>query len=131
MVAYCKSGFCLGDRYPVRTRSVAAEPAKPVFTSRCGLEQSQSRQRPRGHLARLRRRLRGESRRQHLLLNGLRAGRYLLVHRVNVDRRLRESAYDNNASSLLLTLRRGDGVPRMRVLAVCPETEDCSAARSR
>ena len=36
---------------------------------------------------------------QSLRLNGLRSGRYVLVHRVNVDRRLRERSYDNNASS--------------------------------
>ena len=39
VVADRKSGFCLGDRYPVRTRDVPAKPAKPVFKSRCGLEQ--------------------------------------------------------------------------------------------
>ena len=31
----------------------------------------------------------------------------VVVHRVNVDHRIRESVYDNNASSLLLALRRG------------------------
>ena len=131
VVADRKSGFCLGDRYPVRSRVVPAKPAKPVFRSRCGLEQSS--------LASIREgispgygddyaaNLEG----QYLPLNGLRPGRYLLVHRVNADHRIRESAYDNNASSLLLSLRRGDGVPRMRVLAVCPDTEHCSAGTRR
>ena len=50
------------------------------------------------------------------------------MHRVNGDRRIRESAYDNNASSLLLSLRLRGGGPRMRVLAVCPDTEHCSAS---
>ena len=91
---------------------------------------NQACQRPGGHLARLRRRLRGESRGSVPAADGLRSGRYLLVHRVNADHRIRESAYDNNASSLLLTLRRGDGVRRMRVLAVCPDTEHCSVGSS-
>ena len=38
-------------------------------------------------------------------LTGLPAGRYVLVHRVNADRRLRELDYANNAASLLLELR--------------------------
>jgi lysyl oxidase len=131
VVADRKSGFCLGDRYPVSTRVVPAKPAKPVFRTRCGLGQS--------GLASVREgispgygddyaaNLEG----QYLPLNGLRPGRYLLVHRVNVDHRIRESAYDNNASSLLLSLRRRDGLPRMRVLAVCPDTEHCSAEAQR
>jgi hypothetical protein len=42
---------------------------------------------------------------QSLRLTGLRDGRYLLVHRVNVDRRLVESNYANNVVSMLLALR--------------------------
>ena len=115
----------------MRTRVVPAKPAEPVFRSRCGLEQSS--------LASIREgispgygddyaaNLEG----QYLPLDGLRPGRYLLVHHVNADHRIRESAYDNNASSLLLRLRRRDGVPRMRVLAVCPDTEHCSRRSAR
>jgi hypothetical protein len=62
---------------------------------------------------------------QSLRLTGLAAGRYLLVHRVNVGRRLRETEYGNNASSLLLRLRWRAGSPRLRVLRRCPDTERC------
>ena len=64
---------------------------------------------------------------QSLRLNGLRSGRYVLVHRVNVDRRLRERSYDNNASSALLDLHWRRGVPVLRVLAFCPQTDRCDA----
>jgi len=66
---------------------------------------------------------------QYLPLDGLRPGRYVLVHEVNADRRLAETSYANNASSALLRLRRNRGVPRIKILAVCPTSEQCTAAR--
>jgi len=120
-----KTGFCLGDRYPVTTRPVQAAPAEPVFTSRCGLTQP----------ARLSMRegisvgygddysafLEG----QDLPLDGLPAGRYVLVHRVNADHGLKELTYANNAASVLLDLNWQNGQPYLRVLAKCPDTADC------
>ena len=50
---------------------------------------------------------------QYLPLDGLRRGRYVLVHAVNADRRLLETSYANNASSALLRLRCRRGVPRI------------------
>jgi len=120
-----KTGFCLGDRYRSRGRHLPARPRRPRYTSRCGL----------GATARLRlvegisvgygddypANLEGQS----LPLTGLPAGRYLLVHRVNVDRRLLETDYRNNASSLLLRLRWHADAPWLRVLRRCPDTEHC------
>lgn len=125
-----KTGFCLGDRYRARGRHLPARPAKPVYTSRCGL----------GATGRLRlvegisvgygddykANLEGQS----LPLGGLEAGRYLLVHRVNAGRRLRESDYGNNAASLLLALRWRGGEPRVRVLRSCPHAARCLALPS-
>ena len=68
---------------------------------------------------------------QSLSLNGVEDGRYLLVHRVNVDRALRESDYGNNASSLLLSLRRSDGRPSVRVLRRCPASARCAGPAAR
>jgi hypothetical protein len=65
---------------------------------------------------------------QWLPLNGLRAGRYLLIHRANAARRLRELSYDNNAASLLLRLRWRRQGPRIDVLATCPASDRCPAA---
>jgi hypothetical protein len=47
---------------------------------------------------------------------------------VNADRRLRELRYDNDAASLLLSLRWRRGLPYVRVLARCEDSPDCTAA---
>ena len=62
---------------------------------------------------------------QYLRLTGLAPGRYVLVHRVNADRRLRELRYGNNAASLLLGLRWRKHRPVVRVLRSCPDTARC------
>jgi hypothetical protein len=62
---------------------------------------------------------------QDLPLDGLPDGRYVLVHRVNAERRLRERSYDDNAASVLLDLRWQDGQPRLQVLATCHDTDRC------
>ena len=120
-----KTGFCLGDRYRTQGRVLPTRAPAPRYTSRCGL----------GATGRLRlvegisvgygddypANLEGQS----LPLTGLPAGRYVLDHRVNVLRRLRETDYDNNASSLLLSLRWRAGTPRIRVLRRCPDIAHC------
>jgi hypothetical protein len=120
-----KTGFCLGDRYPVRTRVVPGKPLEPAFTSRCGLDRPGLLGVREGISVGYGDNYTANLEGQYLPLNGLRPGRYELVHVVNADRRLLESSYDNNASSLLLSLRRRGGEPRMRILAVCPTTEQC------
>jgi Lysyl oxidase len=124
-----KSGFCLGDRYEVTTRELPARAPQPVYQSRCGLERPALMGIREGisvgygddYVANL------EG--QYLPLRHVRAGRYLLVHRANADGRLLESDYGNNASSLLLRLRRRHGAPSIRVLAVCPDSDQCSVSR--
>jgi hypothetical protein len=120
-----KTGFCLGDRYRVTTRPLSAAPKKPVFTSRCGLLQ-RDRLRIRegisvGYGDDYSAFLEG----QDLPLDGLPEGRYVLVHRANGDRGLRELSYANNASSVLLDLRWRGGKPYLRILQTCPDTAEC------
>ena len=125
-----KTGFCLGDRYAVRrARDLPRRPPNPFYRRRCGL----------GDTARLgliqgisvgygdeyEPNLEGQS----LSLKGVEDGRYVLVHRVNVGRAIRESDYANNASSLLIGLRRQDGRPSVRVLRRCPAQERCPRGR--
>jgi hypothetical protein len=120
-----KTGFCLGDRYPVRGARLPARPPRAVYTSRCGLRATD-----RLHL------VEGISvgygddydpylEGQSLSLRGLRPGRYVLVHRVNPGRRLRESSHANNVASALLRLTRRSGHPRIRVLRRCRGTARC------
>jgi glucose/arabinose dehydrogenase len=126
-----KTGFCLGDRYPVLSRRLPSAPPAPVHTSRCGLGD-------RGLLGiregisvgygdDYKPNLEG----QYLPLTGLRAGRYVLVHRVNANRRLRELDYRNNAASVLIELRWRRGQPEVRVLEECPGTARCDGRPAR
>ena len=129
-----KTGFCLGDRYPVTGRSLPAAPRAPVYTSRCGLGDPGLLGIREGISVGYGDDYKANLEGQYLRLNGLRAGRYVLVHRVNADRRLRELGYGNNAASLLLELRWRGGRPEVRVLKECPGTGRCDrrpAARTR
>jgi hypothetical protein len=120
-----KTGFCLGDRYRIRGRALPAEPPAPRYTSRCGLGATGRLRLVEGISVGYGDDYRANLEGQSLPLTGLAAGRYVLVHRVNVRRRLRETDYGNNAASLLLRLQWRAGAPRIRVLRRCPGTERC------
>jgi hypothetical protein len=122
-----KMGFCLGDRYDANRRvRLPREPAGAVWTHECG----------RGAPGLLRMTegisvgfgddyapyLEG----QYVDVTRLPAGRYLLVHVANPGRSLRESSYENNASSVLVALRRPAGrAPRVELLRRCPDADHC------
>jgi Lysyl oxidase len=122
-----KTGFCLGDRYDasVSTR-LPGEPARAFWTQECGRAQTGRR-----------RILEGVSpgfgddyvpllEGQYIDVTGLAPGRYVLVHRVNSDRDIRESDYANNAASALLELRRdAGGQSSVSLLRTCPDTPTC------
>jgi Lysyl oxidase len=110
-----KTGFCLGDRYDAaRSVELPGEPSQPVWTQECG----------RGQPGRLLiregispgygddyvPRLEGQS----IDITGLPAGSYLLRHRVNVERVLRESDYANNSAEVPFELSWSEtGTPRV------------------
>jgi hypothetical protein len=122
-----KSGFCLGDRYRVADAVPASAPATPQYRGGCGLYKPHrltvSEGISVGYGDNYLPYLEGQS----LPLTGLAAGRYVLVHRANVDRRLRETNYDNDAASVLLDLRWHNGVPAISTLATCPDSARCDA----
>jgi serine protease len=120
-----KTGFCLGDRYPVTTRSVPNAVRAPVYVGRCGLGQPGMQQIEEGISVGYGDNYRAFLEYQDLPLDGLPDGRYVLVHRVNSDRRIRELDYANDASSLLLALRWSGGMPYLRLLHVCPDSGSC------
>jgi len=124
-----KSGFCLGDRYGVSDPALPAKPPKPAYRSRCGLEQPGLWGVREGISVGYGDDYAANLEGQYLRLSGLRAGRYLLVHRVNGDRRLVEASYANNAASLLLRVRWRRGAPHIRILAVCPDAAQCRVKR--
>ena len=117
-----KSGFCLGDRY--RAGSVAA----PVYVGRCGLNAPGLLHVREGITPGFGDDYHAHLEGQYLDVTGLPAGRYVLVHRVNVDRSIEESDYGNNAASMLLELAWPGGPtapPSATPLAVCPDSDRC------
>jgi serine protease len=120
-----KTGFCLGDRYEVTTVHVANPAPRPVWVGRCGLHNPDLLDIEEGISVGY-----GDSyaaflEGQDLPLDGLPDGRYVLVHRVNADRKIRELSYENDAASVLLDLRWHSGVPYLRVVASCPDSGLC------
>jgi serine protease len=120
-----KTGFCLGDRYRARV-TLAERAPRPVFTSRCGLHDSSLLTVQEGISVGYGDAYQGFLEGQDLPLTGLPDGRYVLVHRTNSDRRIREINYANDAASVLLDLHWRNGVPYLRELAVCPQTATCA-----
>jgi glucose/arabinose dehydrogenase len=119
-----KTGFCLGDRYVAAERPSSAAPA-PVYRTRCGLGEPQLLGVQEGISVGYGDDYKANLEGQYLRLAGLPAGRYVLVHQVNADRRLHELDYSNNAASLLLELRWQRGQPMVRILRQCPHTDRC------
>jgi hypothetical protein len=125
MVRDRKTGFCLGDRYRVTTRSVPGASPQAAYRTRCGLTHPELLHVREGISVGYGDFYAAHLEYQDLPIDGLADGRYVLVHRANADRRLVESDYTNNAASLLLDLRWHDGVPSMKVLASCPDSARC------
>lgn len=125
-----KSGFCLGDRYDFDLSNWQPnEPARPVYTSRCGLGEPQLTSITEGISPGYADDYGPHVEGQFVDITRLPAGRYVLTHRVNAGRRIRESRYRNNAASLLLRLRAPTGrqhLPRVTVLRRCPGRARCS-----
>ena len=124
-----KSGFCLGDRYGIAPGRVVNRVSSPVYTAFCGLHEPKAQSVDGGTSV-------GFSDRYHSFLDGqnvditnVPAGDYTLVHKTNTQLLIRELRYTNNAASVAIRLRRPNGVPAVRVLRVCPDSDQCSATR--
>ena len=96
-----KTGFCLGDRYNAsRSVQLPGEPDQPVWTQECGRGQPERlivrEGISPGYGDDYVPRLEGQS----IDITGLPAGSYVLRHRVNVDRALRESDYGDNSAEV-------------------------------
>jgi Lysyl oxidase len=123
-----KQGFCLGDRYDRdRTETLPGEPAVARWTHECGRGQPGRRRLNEGISPGYGDDYAPYLEGQHFRLRGLRAGRYVIVHRVNPYGVIRESNYRNNAASVLIELRRPAGrAPRVVVLRRCPGSGACA-----
>ncbi len=127
-----KTGFCLGDRFVTSLPShPAAMPRDAVYTELCGLDSPELTEIREGISVGYGDVYRASLEGQYLDLTRVPAGRYVLVHRVNWEGRLREAGHANNAASILLRLSRPAGRPRLDVLLVCPDSERCAPGAAR
>lgn len=128
-----KTGFCLGDRYDARPGPRSpGEPASARWQEECGRNRPGLERIEEGisvgygdDYAAI---LEGQS----LDVTRLPAGRYELVHWVNVDRRLRESDYGNNAASIVIALGWPGGFdarPSIDVIERCDDGRRCPIRR--
>ena len=117
-----KSGFCLADHYGISAR---VRPARPFFLGNCAQGAPGARTVEQGSSVGYSDRYPAHFHGQNVDLTGIPAGLYLLVHRANPDRWLRERSYDNNTASVRLRLTRPGGVPSVRVLRSCERSERC------
>jgi glucose/arabinose dehydrogenase len=120
-----KSGFCLGDRYPVQGRLLAGAPPQPVIIGRCGLRQPGLLNISEGISVGYGDIYAAYVEFQDLPLDGLRDGHYVLVHRVDPEGRLHELSKANNSASVLLDVRWQRGTPDVTLLRDCPDTDRC------
>jgi hypothetical protein len=121
-----KTGFCLGDRYETPgDAELAGKPSRPVWTEQCGRGQPTLLQVREGISPGYGDDYAPAVEGQFVDVTNLPAGRYVLAHRVNPDRAIEESDYENNAASVLIQLRRSGEIPSVRVLARCPDADVC------
>jgi Lysyl oxidase len=122
-----KTGFCLGDRYKATLELPGRSPAA-VFFDRCGRGAPELLKIREGISVGWGDNYAAHLEGQELELTGLADGRYVLVHRVNPTRDLRESDYTDNVASMAIDLSwpRGRKLPpRIDVVARCPRTATC------
>ena len=119
-----KSGFCLGGPRRPRRRP-SGTPENPVYTSRCGLGNRGLLELTEGISVGYGDLDAPYLEYQQLPLDGLDRGRYVLVHRVNANQRLRETSLANDSASVLFSLRWRHRRPRIAVLRTCPDSARC------
>jgi hypothetical protein len=124
-----KSGFCLIDRYGLALTRLA-DVGPPRFVSDCGALQPRLRRVEQGSSRGYRDRYPAFFHGQDVDLTGVPAGVYVLVHRANPTRRVREQRYANNAASARIRIRwpRGaSAAPEVVVVRRCEASEHCPA----
>jgi len=118
-----KTGFCLRDRH-----HLASARARPHFADNCGQWQTGRMSVEMGTSVGYTDLYPAHFHGQSLDLTGVPAGDYVLVHRVNASRGIRELRYDNNAASARIRIGWPHGrrhAPSVRILRVCPSSERC------
>jgi hypothetical protein len=111
-----KTGFCLNDAYETRALNRV-----PRWTGDCGRRQPTALAVREGISPGFGDDYVPDKEGQSIDVTDLAPGRYVLVHRSNPDRALRERSYTNNAASVRIKLSGR----RVDVLARCPDSPTC------
>jgi hypothetical protein len=111
-----KTGFCLRDAYETRALN-----RKPGWTGECRRRHPEARTIREGISVGFGDDYVPQKEGQSIDVTGLEPGRYVLVHRANPDRVLRERSYANNAASALIALNGR----RVVLLRRCPSSARC------
>lgn len=111
-----KSGFCIADHYGT---AIGVPHGPPRFLSNCKQFEPRAREVVEGASVGYTDRYPAFFHGQQLDINGLKAGRYWLVHRANDDFSLRESRYDDNVAATLIRLTWRGATPSVVALRVC------------
>jgi dipeptidyl aminopeptidase/acylaminoacyl peptidase len=122
-----KSGFCLIDRWG-RTLAEVPGTGPPRFVGDCGTRQPRARRVEQGTSVGYIDRYPAFFHGQELNVTRVPAGRYVLVHRANSERRIRELAYSNDSASVLLQLTWPNGTrsaPQISIIQRCDGSERC------
>jgi hypothetical protein len=125
-----KSGFCLLDRWGHAIRRPGIVPGPPRFVGDCAALQPDARRVDEGSSVGYTDRYPGFFHGQDIDITGLEAGLYVLVHRANPERRIRELRYSSNAASGVIRISAPDaftGAPTATVVRRCPGTDQCPA----
>jgi len=123
-----KSGFCLGDRYGVAPGRVLNRIRRAVFVGFCNLHQPTALTVDGGTTVGFSDRYHSHLDGQNVDITNVPAGDYTLVHKTNTQLLIRELRYSNNAASVAIRLTRPNRRPRMRVLRVCRDSDQCLVA---
>ena len=122
-----KSGFCLADHYGGAWARVKGE-GPPRFLGNCGMNNRRLLHVEQGSSIGYTDRYPALFHGQDVRLTGVPAGRYVIVHRANPERKTKELRYDNNAASILVRITWPQGksrMPQVRVLKTCQTSQFC------
>jgi hypothetical protein len=123
-----QSDFCVDDRLSDTATMLPGEPASPVFRD-CGEDKPSLLALDVGISVGWGNRHLAGRKGQAIDITGLGTRKYILVQHVDAAGMLRESNDANNSSSILiqLTRKKGQLVPKIRVLKRCPDKPTCKA----
>jgi WD40-like Beta Propeller Repeat/Lysyl oxidase len=124
-----KSGFCLVDRYG-RSSTRVPHAGPPRFLDNCGLGQPDLKRVEQGSSPGYVDRYPAFFHGQDVDISAIPAGTFVLVHRTNASRLIREERYSNDTASVRLRLTWPAGrstLPHIVVLRRCAASEFCPA----